>query len=150
MNINNKPGPDGIHPLFLVKCKDILIEPLSKIFNISLKSGIFPDCWKSSYIIPIYKNGNATDVNNYRPICKMSTFPKIFDSIICDKMSGYIYKFIIPQQHGFFPDRSVNSICVFIRKIFLKLLIKNLLLIVSILIFLELSIKLISIYLFGN
>ena len=47
---------------------NIIDELLSKIFNKSISSGIFPDDLKTAKVSPIYKAEDRSDVNNYRPI----------------------------------------------------------------------------------
>ena len=59
------PGPDNIHPLFIKKCKQFFIDPLTHIFNLSIKSGIYPSNWKISYITPVYKAGDKTNIISY-------------------------------------------------------------------------------------
>ena len=39
-----------------------------KIFNVVLKTGQCPDSWTESIIIPIHKQGNSDDPNNYSGI----------------------------------------------------------------------------------
>ena len=34
----------------------------------SIVSGISPDEWKLSKVVPLFKQGNRSDLNNYRPI----------------------------------------------------------------------------------
>jgi hypothetical protein len=38
---------------------------LSKIFNKSLSSGVFPDELKDAKITPIFKSGVRSEINNY-------------------------------------------------------------------------------------
>ena len=45
-----------------------LSVPFTFIYNKSVTSGVVPDVFKTSRVTPIYKNGNITDPNNYRPI----------------------------------------------------------------------------------
>lgn len=40
--------------------------------QMSLESGSYPELWKCSFIIPVYKSGDASDVHNYRPISESS------------------------------------------------------------------------------
>ena len=55
LNTTGSSGPDGIVPLILNKCAQSLCEPLLHLFNRSLASGLFPDIWKKSFVIPIFK-----------------------------------------------------------------------------------------------
>ena len=70
--INSKPklsaGFNEI-PLKLLKSSpDNIIMALSHILNLSLSTGKVISNFKIAKIIPLYKKGNASDINNYRPI----------------------------------------------------------------------------------
>ena len=102
-------GPDGIPSVILKECANNIALPLSILFNKSLKNGIFPDIWKKTYVIPLYKKGGKNDVKNYRPIAKLSCIPKLFESVIVDTLSFNIKSIISPQQHGFVRGRSTTT-----------------------------------------
>ena len=102
------PGPDGWPAEVFKQCADQLCVPLSILLNKSLESSVLPDDWKIGYITPIYKKGNKTKVDNYRPVCLTSIVIKIFESIIKDTLSNYLSdnNLLSPNQHGFVPRRS--------------------------------------------
>ena len=102
-------GPDGIHPLILKNCASSLSDPLSIIFNESLRLGRFPSQWKSYSVRPIFKKGARSDVENYRCIAKLPTVAKFFERIITIKLKNIIGHHIIPQQHGFMENRSTAT-----------------------------------------
>lgn len=102
-------GPDELPPYFLRRCADSLAVPLCLIFNKSLENSIFLSQWKLSYIRPLFKSGNRTDVSNYRGIARLSFIPKLFEALVCDHISFFI-KCIIPMsQHGFVKGRSTTT-----------------------------------------
>ena len=41
---------------------------LSKIFNTSIQNGKYPQVWKNACVIPIFKKGSHSNINNYRPV----------------------------------------------------------------------------------
>lgn len=84
LDINKGPGTDGIPPLFLKKCSFNLSRPLYHIFNCSLQTGVFPNYWKEGFRKPIFKDGDKSLVNNYRPISVLGVIPKVFESLVCD------------------------------------------------------------------
>ena len=85
----------------------------------SLKLSYCPDIWKSSYIIPLHKNGSRNDVSNYRGIAKLSVIPKLFEHIIADQLSFSILNNISIYQHGFLKGRStITNLLEFTSKIF--------------------------------
>ena len=78
----------------------VLSRPLHIIFNKSLSLGYFPDYWKLSFLTPIYKNSNRADVSNYRPVCRLSIIPKLFENIITKFLTSKLDFTIMPQQFG--------------------------------------------------
>ena len=50
----------------------------------SLHSGTFPDDWKCARVTPLFKQGEASDLNNYRPISVISVIAKVFERIVYD------------------------------------------------------------------
>lgn len=109
LDCSKSSGADNIPPIFLKKTSSSISIPVSIIFNKSLRVGIFPDTWKSTFVSPILKKGDTTDVKNYRPISKLSSLAKLFESIITDYLYDKLITTIIPQQHGFVKGRSTTS-----------------------------------------
>ena len=53
-NINKATGPDQIGNRILKESSPVLAEPLSKLFNILICSGIFPSSWKRAHMSFLY------------------------------------------------------------------------------------------------
>lgn len=109
LDINKGCGPDGVPAILLNNCYLTLSLPLNILFKKSLSSGIFPLLWKQTHIIPIHKSGDKHDVQNYRPISKISIIPKLFEKIIYDNIFPIIKHVLINQQHGFTTKRSTET-----------------------------------------
>lgn len=106
LDLRKGAGPDGIPPMFIYKCAPVLVSPLILIFNKSLSSGIFPDLWKKAKVVPIYKSDEKDNVNNYRPISILSTFAKVFESLVCPYIQSHFKLYLSDYQHGFVGSRS--------------------------------------------
>lgn len=102
-------GPDCIHPHFIKTCATSLAEPLAHIFNFSISSGSFPGQWKTAKVVPIFKHDDEQNVKNYRPISILSTFAKVFESLICPYIQHHFKNFLSTSQHGFVSGRSTNT-----------------------------------------
>ena len=116
LNLKNNlsSGTDDVSVLFLKNCKYILSHILSIIFNKSLLSGTFPDFWKISYITPLHKSGNKSDVTNYRAISKFSLISKLLEMIVSNKITPKIQGILAESQHGFVKGRStVTNLLVY-------------------------------------
>ena len=49
-------GPDCIPVLVLKNCEPELSHILVELFNMCLKEPCFPDCWKVSLVVRVFKN----------------------------------------------------------------------------------------------
>lgn len=102
-------GPDKIPPCILKNCANSLVTPLHIIFNKSLSEGVFPTAWKVSYITPLLKSGDSSNIENFRPVAKLSALPKLFEALVHEKLQDVLVHVINKNQHGFIKNKSVVS-----------------------------------------
>ena len=105
------PGPDGVPPLLLKKCKTSLSFPLCLLWSKSLVTGEIPAQLKLGVITPIYKDGLRSDAKNYRPITLTSHLIKVFERVITKNLMDYLERceLLNSGQHGFRKGRSCLS-----------------------------------------
>jgi len=109
---NNKaPGLDNIGPDILKHCGDSIVDPITSIINKSIQSGIFPDRLKNAYILPVHKESDKNDLNNYRPISILPTISKIIERHISNQMKSFFEKHQLLHtfQSGFRQNHSCQS-----------------------------------------
>ena len=70
-----------------------------------------PTEWKSAIVTPIYKKGQSSCCNNYRPISLTCTSCKIMERTIVLELTGYLRanNLITREQHGFLTRRSTTT-----------------------------------------
>ena len=87
----------------LLACRNLCIITL-----LLLCSGIFPEEWKCSKVIPLFKQGERSDLNNYRPISVTPIVARVFERIIDNQFYGYLIQndLISSHKYGF---RSLHS-----------------------------------------
>ena len=73
------------------------------IFNLSFRTGVFPDLCKLATVIPILKKDNPLLCENYHPIPLLPIFSKIFEKVLYKRMYDFIDKnqLIYEQQFEF-------------------------------------------------
>ena len=96
-------GYDGISSKILKQCAGSVIKPLTYICNLSLTTGIFPERCKFAIVRPIYKKGNQTEMNNYRPVSLLPTISKVLEKTMLSRLSQHFEsnKLLSPSQFGF-------------------------------------------------
>ena len=92
----------------LFELRHQLVSPLTKLFKLSLETGIVPQEWKEARVSPLFKKGKRDKPENYRPVSLTSIIGKIFESIIKDNLVEHLDKhsLIRNSQHGFTKGRS--------------------------------------------
>ena len=61
-------------PLVVLKnCEPELSYILAELLNMCLKESCFPECWKVSSVVPVFKNvRERSTVTNYHPVSLLS------------------------------------------------------------------------------
>lgn len=109
-------GTDDIPPFIIKGCCGLLAPILAHIFNVSLRTSMFPAIWKEAIVVPIHKAGDAGIVSNYRPVSLLCGFAKVFETIMQECLFSHLSKYLTLQQHGFIKGRSVETnLCTFLH-----------------------------------
>jgi len=66
----------------------------------------FPNAWKMARIKPIFKKGDKSNIQNYRPISNLNSISKIFERCILNRLPDSIDG---PNQHGFRKEHSTTT-----------------------------------------
>lgn len=115
-NLKNKnsSGFDEISNKILKTIRHEICKPLTIIINQSLLTGIFPDALKISKVKPIYKKGDESSLNNYRPISVLPTISKVIERVMYNQLYMYFNcnNLLCEQQYGFRPKHSTEYAAV--------------------------------------
>ena len=86
-----------------------LCRPLYIIFNSSL-SGIIPKILKKSIITPIFKKGEPSNSNKYRPISILCIMCRVLEHIISKQLICYLKSnnLLTKYQYGFISGNSTE------------------------------------------
>jgi hypothetical protein len=99
-------------PSLLIK---IAVGPISlfvsNLYNLCLSEGTYPDMFKIARIVPIFKKGDKSLMNNYRPISILPVLNKIFEKLTLSRLNSFIDEnnIISSCQHGFRSSYSTDT-----------------------------------------
>ena len=102
---NTASGPDGISATMLKGSCSSICGRLACLFNASFSSGKVPNAWKNSNVTPIHKKGDASLLQNYRPISLLSLVGKLQERLVHNLLLDHLLGrgAISPSQFGFRP-----------------------------------------------
>ena len=106
-------GPDCIPVVVLKNCEPELSYILAKLFNNCLKESCFPDCWKVSLVVPVFKNvGERSTAKSYHPVSLLSVVSKVFEKLVNSRIVDHLEKcgLFSDFQYGFRSSRSTADL----------------------------------------
>ena len=69
IDLSRASGPDCIPMVVLKNHKPVFSYVLAELFNKCLKESCFPDCWKVSLVVLVFKNvGERSATKYYHPV----------------------------------------------------------------------------------
>ena len=109
--VDKATGPDNLPAKLLRPVASIVASPLTHILNRSLHSGIIPSQWKCARVTPIYKGGDKTCIENYRPISVIPILAKVMEKVVYKQLSQYLTEnnILSDCQSGFRPMYSTQT-----------------------------------------
>lgn len=106
------PGIDNIAISDIVDNLDVLLGPIHKICQMSLREGRVPEKLKHAIVKPVFKKGEKSEMTNYRPISILPAIDKIIEKYIAEKLITFLnkYKLIDDNQYGFRKDKNTQTL----------------------------------------
>ena len=93
----------------LKNCEPEISYILAELFNKCLKKSCFPDCWKVSSVVPVFKNvGERSIAKNYHPVSLLSVVSIVFEKPVNNGIVDHLEKcgLFSDFQCGFRSSRS--------------------------------------------
>ena len=116
LKLKKATGLDGL-PARLLKDSAVLIaDSVTRLVNLSIKSGTVPSEWKQAKVVPLFKSGNKDDLDNYRPISILPILSKILEKVVFHQLHSYLSKnsLLSPYQSGFRANHSTQLAITFL------------------------------------
>ena len=109
-DLSKASGSDCFPVVVLNNCEPELSYILAELFKNCLKESCFPDCWKVSSVVPVFKNvGKRSIANNYRSVSLLSVVSKkLVNNTIVDHLEKC--GLFSDSQYGFRSSRSTADL----------------------------------------
>ena len=104
LDLSKASGPDCVPVVVLKICEPELSYILAELFNKCLKESCFPDYWKVSSVVPVFKNvGERSTSKNYCPVSLLSVVSKVFEKFVNNGIVDHLEKcgLFSDFQYGF-------------------------------------------------
>ena len=106
---NNKASIFGDIPVKILKQSvETFATTITDSFNDCLKNESFPDVLKLADVCPIYKKGDMTNKENYRPISTLSNLSKVFERLIYNQIEKFMENKLSTLLTGFRKNHSTQ------------------------------------------
>ena len=113
LHLSKTCGPDCMPEVVLKNCEPELSYILAELFNKCLKESCFPDCWKVSSVVSVFKNvGERATPKNYCPVSVLSKVSKVFEKLVNNRIVGHLENcgLFSDFQYGFRSCRSIADL----------------------------------------
>lgn len=90
---------------------DELAPALTMIYKSSLKNSVVPSDWRTASVTPVFKKGDRTRPDNYRPISLTSIVCQVMEHVVVSNIMEFAENnnILVPEQHGFRRRRSCET-----------------------------------------
>ena len=111
LKTNKAIGLDNISARLLKYGARAICPSITKLLNLSIRTGNFPEIWKCSKVAALFKTGDRRDASNYRPISILPTMSKILEKVVHSQFYDILNSnnLLSSKQFGFRPKLSTTS-----------------------------------------
>ncbi|KAK4518233.1 uncharacterized protein ATC70_001585 [Mucor velutinosus] len=108
---NKSPGLDGL-PFevyrYLAANFPAVLLLLQQVLTDALR-GVFPDSWKETRMVLLFKKGDPELLKNWRPLSMINSDAKLFTKMLANRFKRVLSRLITPYQTGFMPHRLISD-----------------------------------------
>ena len=104
-------GRDQISTAILKQFRNVLAPSLRHLVNSSIRTGLYPEPWKTGIITPLPKSGDLSVPKNWRPVVINPAVSKVLEGVLQKQLQSYMEEndLYSCSQHAYRPNRSCES-----------------------------------------
>ena len=112
LDVKNITGPDKI-PVKVAKMSAYIIEKhLTNIIHNDLFRNSFSDSAKIASLRSIFKKGERTEIENYRPVSVLNCFPKIYERFLHNQIASFSNEILSDFISAYRKGHSTNHVLI--------------------------------------
>ena len=103
LSILPKANGSSADDLYFKDVLGLVAKYITEIFNVSIRTGVYPKLWKMSLIVPLNKVSSPTYPSDTRPIANLPHLAKVFDKLVSEQLIDFLESddLLTPHQSGF-------------------------------------------------
>ena len=109
------PGDDGFTKAFYIKFWPLLGEDYLSVLHEVQETGALPTTQCNALITLLYKEGDRSNLANWRPISLLNLDYKMLTKVLANRLKGVLHEIIHPDQTCGIPGRTIHNNNVFTR-----------------------------------
>ena len=117
MEIDKSPGIDGLTSNFYKHFWPLIGPDVTKVFNHSFKHGLLTRSQRRGIITLVFKKGDRSKLQNWRPITLLNTDYKILTKALAIRLTNVLPNIIHSDQTACIPGRTINDNLSLIRDV---------------------------------
>ena len=90
LDTDSRTGPDFIPGRILQKSSLALATAVTKMTRAVIRAGVWPDTWRSHWVVPLFKAKSASDPVNYRGVQLTVVASKVTEPVIKRALMPYL------------------------------------------------------------
>jgi hypothetical protein len=104
---------DSIPTFLLLEFADLLLHLITKIINLSLSSGVFPDRMMLALVTPVLKKSDLDSnvLSNYRPVSNLSFLSKLVERVVLKQLAFHLESenLMVPFHSAYHKNHSTET-----------------------------------------
>ena len=93
-------GPDGILNKMLMFGGEKMISSMRVLFNNFTELEEYPQEWRRSLIVPVFKDGDREELDNYWGIALSCTVGKVFERVLDERIRTVSEEMVMKEAQG--------------------------------------------------
>lgn len=116
LRVDSATGPDGIAARVLQNCSHVLAEPISVLAGRVADTGVWPDPWRTHWVVPLHMRGSCHDGDHYRGVHLTSQLPKVLERVLGLSFLPFLHSTLAfgPRQFAYLPGRGARDVTAYL------------------------------------